>query len=654
MFPHHITISDLFHAVENKCPLCALIWEELILVNTDWALLHDDLTVEQNTLLQKLDAADRDRVAGLDSRFPAEPAVQWAWGYSQDDTLLFLYFELATSNLFVDFELTPSSEEGLNVPLIPLAEERDDTWQLSLAKAWLDRCIATHSECQSEKSTWVPTRLLELGSSNDKFLRLIDTREKVVNKPYVTLSHCWGLFDFFKLTNENISLMLTGIDTDILASTFKDAIRTARFLGVQYLWIDALCILQDSKEDWELESALMGKVYRNGLCNLSATGSKNGEEGLFTNHCKRYPPMTYPFSVTSSWDNENNGFWDVRLTYLRKGHLLNGPLLDRGWLFRKELWRDEISISDPSSFTGSVINMMHVKVTPMFSPLRNELLNFKHQFEPIDARKDVSLQYASKMLKLWAQTVSNFSRCQLTREKDKLPALSGIAKAIQPFLTNRKYLAGLWRDEFSPNFLWFVVNSKMGSGQPSRRPQNYRAPSWSWASIDGGEVVMRSQSDECYRHDGNSDPQVQIIDVRIDLLTSDPTGQVKDGSLQLFGPLMTVSRAKSRINEMGDIKLKINNVWFPWVVPRPDVGESNRPVENLHIIPIQEYWNVKNSFNCLLLEPTGLKMGQFKRYGWMYLQCSHYNIYDWESVKNEEWLEFEENDGHGRSKFTII
>jgi hypothetical protein len=57
-FPHHITISDLFHAVENKCPLCTLIWEELLLVNTDWALLHDDLTIEQNALLQKLDAAD--------------------------------------------------------------------------------------------------------------------------------------------------------------------------------------------------------------------------------------------------------------------------------------------------------------------------------------------------------------------------------------------------------------------------------------------------------------------------------------------------------------------------------------------------------------------------------------------------------------------
>jgi hypothetical protein len=89
----------------------------------------------------------------------------------------------------------------------------------------------------------------------------------------MTLSHCWGLVDFFKLTTKTLSLMLAGIGTDTLASTFQDAIRTARFLGVEYLWIDALCILQDSKEDWELESATMGKVYGNGLCNLAATVS---------------------------------------------------------------------------------------------------------------------------------------------------------------------------------------------------------------------------------------------------------------------------------------------------------------------------------------------------------------------------------------------
>jgi hypothetical protein len=228
----------------------------------------------------------------------------------------------------------------------------------------------------------------------------------------MTLSHCWGIVEFFKLTAKTLSVMLAGIGTDTLAFTFQDAIRTARFLGVEYLWIDALCILQDSKQDWELESALMGKIYGNGLCNLAATGSKNGEGGLFTNHCKRYPPMTNPFSVTSSWYNKTNGCWDARLSFLRKGHLLNGPLLDRGWVVQERI------IARRNLYFGSQqlywdchqhnVCESYTHGLPEFSPRGDELLNFKRHLEPIDARQDVSLQYATKMLKLWVQTTCTF------------------------------------------------------------------------------------------------------------------------------------------------------------------------------------------------------------------------------------------------------
>jgi hypothetical protein len=61
-----------------------------------------------------------------------------------------------------------------------------------------------------------------------------------------------------------------------------------------------------------------------------------------------------------------------------------------------------------------------------------------------------------------------------------------------------------------------------------------------------------------------------------------------------------------------------------------------------------------DGFDCLLLQPAGLKRGQFKRYGWTFMELWYYKIHAWGSVKNEEWFEFEENDGHGRSRFTII
>ncbi|PQE28622.1 heterokaryon incompatibility protein [Rutstroemia sp. NJR-2017a BBW] len=551
---------------------------------------------------------------------------------------------------------------GPKVPLVPLTEEQNDAWQLSLAKAWLYRCVTTHSKCQSEKSTWVPTRVLELGSSSDKFVRLIDTREKVVNKPYVTLSHCWGLVEFFKLTTKTLSLMLTGIETDTLSSTFQDAIRTAQFLGVEYLWIDALCILQDSKEDWELESALMGKVYRNGLCNLAATGSKNGEGGLFTNHRKRYPPMTNPFSIISSWYNETNDCWDVRLSHLRKGHLLSGPLLDRGWVVQERIMsRRNIHFGSQQLYwecpQHDACEIYTEGLPGDFYPLWGELLNFKHQIEPIDVNLDVipgnSFQHwqANKMLNLWARTVCTFSECQLTRSEDKLPALSGIAKAIQPFLANGDYFAGLWGEDIIPNLLWFVEIPDSGFTGPPRRPQAYRAPSWSWASIEVGRVVMGSRSNADYGDERNPMPEVQILDIRVEALTSDPTGQVKSGSLQLFGPLMTVTVTTEP--GYGNRWVIINNKRELNLEIRPDVASDWYGDIELHIIPVQAHWYNKR-YNCLLLQPTGLKEGQFRRWGWMFLERGHYNIADWASVENDGWFEFEENDGHGRSRFTII
>src|SRR6266536_2404028 len=66
-----------------------------------------------------------------------------------------------------------------------------------------------------------------------------------------------------------------------LSRTVQESILVAGSLGVRYLWVDYSCIMQDSPEDWQIESAMMNQVYANGLCNLCATSGTNGSEGLF-------------------------------------------------------------------------------------------------------------------------------------------------------------------------------------------------------------------------------------------------------------------------------------------------------------------------------------------------------------------------------------
>jgi hypothetical protein len=164
------------------------------------------------------------------------------------------------------------------------ADRSDRTWRLNLAKSWLQDCLSKHSECCQETPNWLPTRLLKINESGGSMIRLILTKLKSPTEhpgPYLTLSHCWGKARFLTLTAHTLPQLLQGVDISELPKTFQDAANTTLFLGFDYLWIDSLCILQDSAEDWKVESAQMGDIYSNGICNLAATGSANGNGGLW-------------------------------------------------------------------------------------------------------------------------------------------------------------------------------------------------------------------------------------------------------------------------------------------------------------------------------------------------------------------------------------
>jgi hypothetical protein len=142
--------------------------------------------------------------------------------------------------------------------------------------------------------------LLDIGTSEDNLIRLLD-RDKTLllaNKPYATLSHCWGRTLLIKTTQGNILEHQHEISRQHLPSTFKDAIKIARNLSICYLWIDSLCILQDSVHDWAHEADLMSKVYRYSFINIAATGSGRSTGGCFW---KRDERNVLPTEVYIQW-----------------------------------------------------------------------------------------------------------------------------------------------------------------------------------------------------------------------------------------------------------------------------------------------------------------------------------------------------------------
>ena len=136
----------------------------------------------------------------------------------------------------------------------------------------------THKECNIDISEEIPTRLLDVGDATSPKIRLRVCSEDVLptSMKYLSLSHCWGKSPMHKLKLENMAAMRVNINMWELPKTFRDAIEVTRRLGFRFLWLDSLCIVQDSAEDWAKESARMDKVYMNSCCNICATASVDG------------------------------------------------------------------------------------------------------------------------------------------------------------------------------------------------------------------------------------------------------------------------------------------------------------------------------------------------------------------------------------------
>ena len=125
----------------------------------------------------------------------------------------------------------------------------------------------------------------------------------------------------------------------------------------------------------------------------------------------------------------------------------------------------------------------------------------------------------------WKEVVKLYSRCEVTYERDKLVALSGTAKQLSTLLGD-DYLAGLWRRCLPSHLLWYARGSKQGNGRPSRRPSTYRAPTWSWASLDATVG---------FPFEAKSGGLLDVLEAQTFPVTGAPFGQIEGGYLLLSG-----------------------------------------------------------------------------------------------------------------------
>ncbi|KAF8848420.1 HET-domain-containing protein [Acephala macrosclerotiorum] len=397
-------------------------------------------------------------------------------------------------------------------------------------------CKSHHSQClpYSQKEPLLPSRVLDLGSSSDtrpaQSVTLIETKAKMAR--YICLSYCWGKCFSLTTTKDNYSRHKAGIPISSLARTHREAVEFTRRLGMQYLWIDALCIIQGDKEDWQLEASKMYEYYQNAELTLAADLGIDSEAGLYAgsvtaNEASRkvvsHALLSDPSPSTEVCVRQALKHVDI---FHRETDVTDqrSPLMKRGWVYQERFLSPRYL-----HFGKELIWECNTHLTCECSVLDN--LNI-WAADPI--RKDKARLAAlprqgnlDKVIVHWKFAVIRYSSLDLTYQSDRLLAISGIAKYFSQFKCG-PYYAGLWRDKFLVQLVWYADNKALKA-----RVRQWDAPTWSWASVHGQIYYSPDLNIE-------SRSECKIIDIDCGEIVPGSFGGVKSGRLTIHGHLISV------------------------------------------------------------------------------------------------------------------
>lgn len=401
--------------------------------------------------------------------------------------------------------------------------------RFGVIKRWLHHCDVNHA-CRETEPPFLPTRVLDVRPKHPVLHISQGHRSH-----YVALSYCWGGPQTVMTTQETYEQFKEKVD-DGLSQTLKDAIEITRKLNLQYLWIDALCIIQGG-EDFNIESLKMSQYYGNAYFTLSAGCAARSQDGFLAS---RPPAPAAPCSL--DYYRPPNGVSATSplgsVYVCLPSSKTIGPLEKRAWTFqekiltRRELLYGQEQISfrciERQIFENGT-SSIRTQITPYLNTRGLELT-------PLAEQK-------AELLRRWYSMLQQYTRRELTDPADKLTALAGIAQVMHNTL-QCKYLFGLWEDDMIRGMQWATNTDRYSKewAKPLKRPTKDRAPSWSWASLEG-HVSHSRRMDIKYRDDPKQH-QIKVLGHGFQQNSFDPIRSIKPISpeLRVRGVLKSVHR----------------------------------------------------------------------------------------------------------------
>ncbi|KAF2655383.1 HET-domain-containing protein [Lophiostoma macrostomum CBS 122681] len=360
------------------------------------------------------------------------------------------------------------------------SQEEDD-----LIRHWVTDCVGNHSSCGRGRSRddYVPSRLVHIGACGSMWTLHLASRGEILSHKYISLSYRWGSYQQLKLTTENLDQFRSENHISSLPKTFRDLFYVARLLSVDYIWIDSLCIIQDSVADWEFESRQMRSVYANSYCTVAASWGSDPTSGLYQ-HRSLQPALRCAF-IKTNWESLQNADLDTLRVFPFDGWnqtLCTHPLHSRGWALQERYLSARVLYFTRDQILWECDKHRLCQLFPYDAPEvytnagrhRPRLSSFIGRDSP-----DQQIAMSTELHTAWHDIVRLYSQAKLTKVSDKFVALDGLVKLFAQ-LSGDTYIAGLWLSTLWEDLLWCTYG-----WDNLQRYSEYVAPTWSWASVNG-------------------------------------------------------------------------------------------------------------------------------------------------------------------------
>ena len=365
---------------------------------------------------------------------------------------------------------------------------------LAIAKAWLQRCEDEHPSCQQSELGRLPTRVIDVGDVSSQPRVYVSDRERV---PYVALSYCWGQRGNIRLLSTNIDEYTQCLPLALLPQTIADAISVARRMNSRYLWVDSLCILQDSKADLEQQLSYMGDIFANTWFTIAAKDSPSSASGLF--HARNWPTsavvptgVRLPSRTIQREAGIHGRMLNTRTSCFNRLMALPRPyqsresdetpvLETRGWALQEDLLSRRMLNFGRYELSWTCLEGSCTERHPHEDDIRGHR-KWQWTVKRVSIAAFVEFGNLNRVdkeaiLNRYFDAVNDFVRRQLSESRDKLAAIAGVQGAVGKILEDDP-IAGIWQGQFfAPSLLWWIEKPQEDA---TISPLN--CPSWSWAS----------------------------------------------------------------------------------------------------------------------------------------------------------------------------